>query len=217
MVSDSKGSGRPDSDTTRRLFEAETYINQSLSVIEAKRLMNTLRDSAMIDPLTGLYNRRFLQDHSKQLISGVLRRKKQIGLLVCDLDYFKQVNDVHGHDVGDQILRELSMVLKNSVRESDVVIRFGGEEFLVLLLDVELGEAQQVAEKIRSRVEELKVKAGEVVLQKTLSLGVSEFPHDTDGFWQAIKYADVALYQAKDQGRNRVVRFSKEMWEHGDF
>lgn len=204
-------------EAARNLFKAETYLNQSLSVIEAKRLMNTLRDSAMVDPMTGLYNRRFLQEHSKQIISGVLRRGKQIALLVCDIDYFKQVNDTHGHDVGDMILKELSVILKNSVRDSDVVVRFGGEEFLVLLLDVEPGDGMEVAEKIRARVQEMKVTAGTAVLQKTISIGVSEFPADTDGLWQAIKYADVALYQAKESGRNRVVRFSREMWPQEDF
>lgn len=206
-----------DGPAARKLFNAEGYINQSLSVIEAKRLMQTLRDSAMVDPLTGLYNRRFLQDHSKQLISGVLRRNKQIGLLVCDLDYFKQVNDTHGHDVGDQILKETSMVLKGAVRDADVVIRFGGEEFLVLLLDVEPGDAMVVAEKIREKVQKMKVNVGDKVLEKTISIGVAEFPHDTDGFWQAIKYADVALYRAKEGGRNRAVRFTPDMWQHGSF
>lgn len=204
-----------DKTAPKKLFNAETYINQSLSVIEAKRLMQTLRDSALIDPMTGLYNRRFLQEYTKQVISGVLRRKTQIGLLVCDLDYFKQVNDTHGHDVGDQILKETSVILKKSVRDSDIVIRFGGEEFLVLLLDVAEGDAMQVAEKIRASVQKMKVNVGTEVVQKTISIGAAEFPKDTDGFWQAIKYADVALYRAKDQGRNQVVRFNAEMWQHG--
>ncbi|MDD2711519.1 MAG: diguanylate cyclase [Simplicispira sp.] len=209
--------GLLDSNMPQKIFEAETYINQSLSVIEAKRLMQTLRDSAMVDPLTGLYNRRFLQEHTAQIISGVLRRKAQIGLLVCDIDYFKQVNDTHGHDAGDELLRETSIVLKNAVRDSDIVIRFGGEEFLILLLDVQPGDAMLVAEKIRHAIEGLKVSVGDTVLQKTISIGVAEFPGDTDGFWQAIKYADVALYQAKDNGRNQCVRFDTEMWQHGDF
>lgn len=206
-----------DTAAPQKLFNASTYINQSLSVIEAKRLMQTLRDSAMIDPLTGLYNRRFLQEHTKQIISGVLRRQKQIGLLVCDLDYFKKVNDTHGHDTGDLILKETSQILQKAVRDADVVIRFGGEEFLVLLLDVEKGDAMIVAEKIRAAIEKMKVMVGDKTLQKTISIGVAEFPEDTDGFWQAIKYADVALYQAKEQGRNRVVRFSADMWQHGEF
>jgi len=201
----------------QKLFNAETYINQSLSVIEAKRLMQTLRESAMVDPMTGLYNRRFLQEHTAQLISGVLRRKAQIGLLVCDIDYFKQVNDTHGHDAGDALLRETAIVLKNAVRESDIVIRFGGEEFLVLLMDVQPGDALPVAEKIRQSIEKLKVTVGDKVLQKTISIGVAEFPGDTDGFWQAIKYADVALYRAKEGGRNQCVRFAPDMWQHGDF
>ncbi|MBX9834781.1 MAG: diguanylate cyclase [Burkholderiaceae bacterium] len=204
-----------DSSAPQKIFEAETYINQSLSVIEAKRLMQTLRESAMVDPLTGLYNRRFLQEHTAQIISGALRRKTQIGLLVCDLDYFKQVNDAHGHDAGDQILRETSIVMKKTVRDSDVVIRFGGEEFLILLMDVQPGDSLIVAEKIRKSIEALKVSVGDKILQKTISIGVAEFPGDTDGFWQAIKYADVALYRAKDQGRNQCVRFDKEMWQHG--
>jgi len=146
-----------------------------------------------------------------------MRRNKQIGLLVCDLDYFKQVNDTHGHDIGDQMLKETASILKSSVREADLVIRFGGEEFLVLLLDLEPGMAVGVAEKIRAKMEQFKLPVGDSVLQKSISIGVSEFPHDTDGFWQAIKYADVALYQAKETGRNRVVRFTPEMWAHGDF
>lgn len=205
------------SDDAAKLFKAETYIDQSLSVLEAKRLMQTLRDSALVDPLTGLYNRRFLQEHTNQIITGVLRRGKQVGLLVCDLDYFKQVNDSHGHDIGDLMLKETSSILKSSVREADLVIRFGGEEFLVLLLDLEPEMAMEVAEKIRIRMEQFQLPLGDCVLQKSISIGVSEFPNDTDGFWQAIKYADVALYQAKETGRNRVVRFTPEMWQHGDF
>lgn len=205
------------SDDAAKLFKAETYIEQSLSVLEAKRLMQTLRDSALVDPLTGLYNRRFLQEHTSQIITGVLRRGKQVGLLICDLDYFKQVNDTHGHDIGDLMLKETSTILKTSIREADLVIRFGGEEFLVLLLDVEPGAAMDVAEKIRARMADFKLRVGDTILQKSISIGVSEFPGDTDGFWQAIKYADVALYRAKETGRNRVVRFTPEMWQHGDF
>jgi diguanylate cyclase (GGDEF)-like protein len=206
-----------DAGMSKKLFSANTYLEQSISVIEAKRLMATLRESAMIDPLTGLYNRRFLQEHTQQIISGVLRRKTQIGLLLCDLDYFKQVNDSYGHDVGDLLLKQTSQTLRNAVRDSDIVIRFGGEEFLVLLIDVNPGDSLAVAEKIRLAIEQMKVNINGETLRKTISVGVSEFPGDTDGFWQAIKYADVALYQAKDQGRNRVLRFAPEMWQQGEF
>jgi len=202
-----------------KVFKAESYIKNSLSVIETKQLMHTLRESSLVDGLTGLYNRRFLQDHSNQIIAGVLRRKKQISLLMCDMDFFKQVNDEHGHDIGDSVLKDTSRVLRESVRDADVVIRFGGEEFLILLLDTEPDYGIKVAEKIRENIEKTKFKSSKAgALKKTISMGVSEFPKDTNGFWQAIKYADVALYNAKDNGRNRCVRFEKSMWEEsGNF
>jgi len=196
-----------------KLFKAESYIKHSLSVIETKRLMNTLRESSLVDGLTGLYNRRFLQDHSNQIIASTLRRNKQISLLMCDMDYFKQVNDKYGHDIGDSVLSETSHILKKSVRAADIVIRFGGEEFLILLIDTEVGYGLEVAEKIRLAVEAFNFKTNDGVLKKTICIGVSDFPHDTDGFWQAIKFADVALYKAKESGRNRCVQFSAELWD----
>ncbi len=200
-----------------KIFKAEAYIKQALSVIEAKRLMHTLRESALKDPLTGLYNRRFLQDHANHVISGVLRRETCLGLIMCDLDYFKQVNDEYGHDVGDLVLKETSQLIYKNVRDTDIVIRFGGEEFLVLLVDTNPGDAEVVAEKIRKTFDENKFKIPNGSLKKTLSLGVSEFPVDSDGFWQCIKYADVALYKAKDGGRNQSLRFDEAMWEGEQF
>ncbi len=201
----------------RRIFAAAQYIKESLSVIEAKKLMNTLRESAIKDSLTGLYNRRFLQDYTETLVAGTLRRGKAIGLIMCDLDYFKQVNDTYGHDVGDAILRETAATLTECVRKNDFVLRFGGEEFLVLLVDVEEGETLTIADKIRTSMAAKKLKVPDGTLSKTISLGVSEFPTDSQGFWQAIKFADVALYEAKNSGRNRTVRFASEMWTEAKF
>lgn len=201
----------------KRLLKAEQYIRESLSVIEAKRLTNTLKESALKDSLTGLYNRRFLQEYTETLIAGVLRRKKTVGLMMCDLDFFKQVNDLYGHNVGDSVLKETSEIIKKCVRSSDLVIRFGGEEFLVLMLDINPGETSKIAEKIRETIENTKIKVSDGVIKKTISIGVSEFPVDAESFWQAIKYADVALYRAKETGRNRVVKFTSEMWTAKEF
>ncbi|GFE56391.1 diguanylate cyclase [Geobacter sp. AOG1] len=201
----------------RKVFKARQYVKESLSVIEAKRLMNTLRDSALKDSLTGLYNRRFLQECTENMVAGVMRRGKNIGLIMCDLDYFKQVNDVYGHNAGDAVLKETSALIKSSVRSSDLVIRFGGEEFLVVLLDTNKDETMKVAEKIRESIQNAKFKVQDGVLKKTISLGVSEFPIDTQLFWQSIKYADVALYKAKETGRNKAIRFSEEMWTGEQF
>ncbi|MDY0189801.1 MAG: diguanylate cyclase [Desulfuromonas sp.] len=205
------------SEIEHKIAKAEAYIKQSLSVIEAKRLMNTLRESTLRDPMTGLFNRRFLQDQASHLIAGSLRRNKKIGLLMCDIDYFKQVNDKFGHDAGDLVLKESSAIIASSVRESDMVVRFGGEEFLVILTDVEEGDAFRVAEKIRLNIEaKVFITAGEKI-RKTISVGVSEYPRDSEGFWQAIKYADVALYSAKEGGRNRSISFDPSMWSGEEF
>ena len=196
---------------------ATRYLKEAQSVLEAKRLLATLRDSALRDALTGLYNRRFLQEHSQQIVAGCQRRGTSIGLLMCDLDFFKQVNDQYGHETGDLLLVETAKALLHTVRESDYVIRFGGEEFLVLLIDVELGEADVVAEKIRQVVAAVGVQTPSGPLSKTISIGVSVFPADGESLWQTIKFADVALYKAKDAGRNQVVHFLPEMWISDSF
>ncbi|MBL7050346.1 MAG: sensor domain-containing diguanylate cyclase, partial [Nitrospira sp.] len=181
-------------DINKRLFKAEQYIKESLSVIQAKRLMNQLRESAMRDSLTGLYNRRFLQDYAETLVAGILRREKSIGIIMCDLDFFKQVNDMYGHNVGDIVLQKAADIIKLCVRASDLIIRFGGEEFMVIMLDINEGDTLRVAEKIRESIERNKISVSDGSITKTISLGVSEFPKDTDNFWQAIEYADAALY-----------------------
>lgn len=199
-------------DIKKKISRAQQYITDAQPVLEAKRLMKTLKESAFKDALTGLYNRRFLEESFENLVAGVLRRGTALGLLMCDLDFFKQTNDVYGHDVGDMVLKEAASNIRKSVRTSDLVIRFGGEEFLVLLIDTKPGDSFEVAEKIREKIEESKVKIAGGFIQKTISVGVSEFPTDTQNFWEAIKFADVALYKAKERGRNRVLRFALDMW-----
>ncbi|MBB1487356.1 diguanylate cyclase [Oceanospirillum sp. D5] len=201
-----------------QIDKASQYIKEALPVIESKRLTATLRESALCDPLTGLHNRRFLQESATNICSGALRRNKTIGLLMCDLDYFKQVNDTHGHDAGDLILVETSKILKKSVRDSDLIFRFGGEEFFIMLVDVEPGEALSVAEKMCKTFEDhqFTLDTGERIT-KTISIGVSEFPGDDESLWKGLKYADVALYQAKDTGRNKAMRFTREMWKDDQY
>ena len=199
------------------LNAARRYIDESIPVIEAKRLQATLKESALKDALTGLQNRRFLQEYAESLVAGTLRRGKNIGLIMGDLDFFKQVNDVYGHNTGDAVLKETADILRKSVRASDLVIRFGGEEFLIVLIDVSESDSIGIAEKMRGKIEATKFKVTDGILKKTISLGISEFPVDTESFWQCIKFADVALYEAKNSGRNRCVRFTKEMWKDKQF
>jgi diguanylate cyclase (GGDEF)-like protein len=196
----------------RQVMKAEQYIKESSAVIEAKRLTGALRESAVRDQMTGLYNRRFLEEYVETLISGVMRKGGKVGLLMCDLDYFKEVNDKYGHDVGDVVLKETANIITKCARAADLVIRFGGEEFLVIVFDAKDGDAKAVAERIRKKIDSHKVKTAAAVIQKKISIGYSEFPQDTQNFWEAIKYADIALYKAKESGRNQVVRFEQEMW-----
>lgn len=188
------------------------YLRETAPVLEAKRLMEHLRESSLRDAMTGLYNRRFLEEYTSTLVATSQRRQSPFSVLMLDLDYFKQVNDTFGHEAGDKVLKTLAETLVKSVRTSDMVIRYGGEEFLIVLLDTGAEVALDVAEKIRAKVEETKISLPGTMLQKTISIGVSEFPADTDTFWQVVKFADVALYEAKSQGRNRVIRFIPSMW-----
>lgn len=193
--------------------EVEIYLRETAPVLEAKRLMETLREANLRDPMTGLHNRRFLEESVENLLAQAQRRKAHLSILMLDLDYFKMVNDTHGHDAGDAVLKALSKVLTRSVRASDYVIRYGGEEFMILLHETGAAGAMDVAEKIRVAVEGLKVPIAGGVLQKTISIGVADYPTDSDTFWQTVKFADVALYKAKESGRNRVVRFVPALWE----
>ena len=196
-----------------------TYLRECAPVIASKRLVGLLKETTTVDALTGLLNRRFLGDSSETLASGILRRDAHMGVLMADIDFFKQVNDTYGHEVGDEVLKRVAQTIRDSVRRSDVVIRYGGEEFLILLMDDAKDEnsTKSVAEKIRKAVEDTSFTVPGGVLKKTISIGASIFPDDAENFWQCIKYADVALYKAKEAGRNRVVVFKKEMWEAEEY
>jgi len=193
----------------------QIYLREMAPVLEAKRLTETLRESSLRDAMTGLNNRRFLEEYIETLTVNARRRNVQLAVLMIDLDYFKMVNDTYGHDVGDTVLKALAELLKQSVRASDLLIRFGGEEFLVVLQDTDPEGAFGVAEKIRTLVAGFELEVTGAVLQKTVSIGLAIFPEDSETFWQTLKYADVALYRAKEAGRNRVVRFTPDMWEPG--
>lgn len=204
---------REEGDLASRLVPfVSVYLREAGPVLEAKRLMEHLRENSLRDPMTGLYNRRFIEDYVGALVNSAQRRKSAFTVLMLDLDFFKQVNDTHGHEAGDKVIKTLADILMRSVRTSDMAVRYGGEEFLLVLTDTGIEPAMKVAEKIRAEVEATKIPLPSGVLMKTISIGVAEFPTDADTFWQVVKFADVALYKAKETGRNRVVRFTADMW-----
>lgn len=198
----------------QNLSKINDYINEAKPEIINKNLTEILQISSTTDALTGLYNRKYLDEYIDKLIAQAKRTNITYGILMIDIDYFKMVNDTYGHDVGDKVIKVLADVLFTSIREADIAFRFGGEEFLVLLYNSTPAGIQDVAQKIRQNFEKQIIEADSTKrFTKTLSIGTSIFPKDTETIWKAIKYADIALYKAKNSGRNRVVPFTQELLE----
>lgn len=197
---------------TTKISTVLHYIEASVSAIGAKKLQNELKELSTTDALTRLKNRRYLEQYVEIIVSGVLRRKTTLAIVMCDIDFFKQVNDTYGHDAGDTVLKTIAEVLRGSIRDSDILIRYGGEEFMIILPDVEnVSYMEKMADGIRIKVENTQILIGQTTLKKTISMGISAFPTDSDNFFEAVKFADTALYQAKQTGRNKSVRFTTDM------
>jgi diguanylate cyclase (GGDEF)-like protein len=194
--------------------DIEDYITTARPAIVSKKLMQTLNQMARVDQLTDMYNRKFLDEFADVSIPQAVRAGTSFGVLMIDIDYFKMINDNYGHDVGDEAIRMVSGVIKSSIRKADMAIRYGGEEFLVLLYNCEEEKIIQIAETIRIEFSKQKIYADGDSFSKTLSVGCSNFPSDSDSIWKCIKFADMSLYQAKDTGRNKVVAFNKDMLDN---
>ena len=190
------------------------YLEAAKPVIESKILMDKLRDTSLRDGMTGLYNRRFLDEFIDQVMNQAKRENETYSVLMLDVDFFKKVNDTYGHDVGDMVIVEIGKVLKDNIREADLAIRYGGEEFVVMLYNATEEGTLSVASKIHSAFGDIvfDVGVGET-MQKTMSIGISTFPEDGDSIWKCIKFADTALYIAKTTGRNKIVKYTKDMSE----
>lgn len=194
----------------------KNYLVVSKSTIETVLLLEELKMQSLKDGLTQLYNRRYLDIFVKETIPKALRTNISISILMIDIDYFKMINDKYGHDIGDMVIKELSSSIIANIRESDVAIRFGGEEFLVLLYDCKKKDAINIAKKIKNYFGSRKFFALNESFSKSISVGISEFPKDTTKFWQAIKFADMALYRAKEKGRDMIIVYTKEEFKKSD-
>ena len=190
------------------------YFEAAKPVVESRILMDKLRDTSLRDAMTGLYNRRFLEEFIDKVMSQVQREGETYSVMMLDVDFFKMVNDTYGHDVGDKVIVEIGKLLRESIRESDLAIRYGGEEFVVMLHNAKEEGITKIAKAIHEGFAELvfDVGVGET-MQKTMSIGISNFPQDADTIWKCIKFADTALYKAKTTGRNKIVTYTAEMSE----
>ena len=174
------------------------------------KLRITMRDLSIRDPLTGLFNRRYMEEALAQEQHRAKRNDTQMAVIMIDIDHFKVFNDTYGHDAGDAVLRELGAFFKKHVRGGDIACRYGGEEFILILSPSTAAGARQRAENIREDAALLSVKhAGRDLSAITLSLGLAIFPDHASEAAALIKAADVALYQAKGEGRNRVVMYAQ--------
>jgi two-component system cell cycle response regulator len=197
-----------------RPIDANELLARARTQIRKRRYGARLRDNvqmsmelAITDSLTGLYNRRYMESHVTSLVEQALARGKPLALLVVDIDYFKAVNDVHGHDAGDDVLREFATRLKKSIRGIDLACRYGGEEFVVVMPETDMAVAAIVAERIRRRIagEPFAIRGGAAALDVTISIGLAALGSVADTAAHILKRADQALYRAKRDGRNRVV------------
>jgi diguanylate cyclase (GGDEF)-like protein/PAS domain S-box-containing protein len=179
--------------TQRKRAEAERDI-----------LVDRLQYLSRIDDLTGLLNRRVLIEKLEDEVRRIQRYKSSLSLIICDIDYFKEINDKYGHDIGDRVLQMVSRLFIEAIRNTDVIGRYGGDEFLVILPETTMEGAKEIAERIRSSVENFKFNADETSINPTVSLGIAEFNPEKEDVSELIKRADNALYIAKGKGRNRV-------------
>ncbi len=188
----------------QKMIIQEYNVRLQAQLAENMALQAKLREEAIRDPLTGLFNRRYLEETLDRELSRATRERSPLSLAVLDIDHFKLLNDTHGHAAGDVMLRSLAALLRDQTRAEDVVCRYGGEEFVVVLPATSLAHAMQRMGQLRSAVESLSVRHEQLVLQATISIGVAAFPDHGRTSRQLLQAADIALYEAKHGGRNRV-------------
>ena len=180
-----------------------TLLVVMLMNVSLSRYQRRIEEMAATDKLTGLLNRQAFTILMARLMAEHSRQPRALSMLLLDLDHFKLVNDQHGHAAGDRVLRRVAELLQQGLRKSDIAVRWGGEEFLAVLDNCDLAEAQRIAEKIRARIAQERLDIDGTHFAVTVSVGVSQFSGDEFPD-QTISRADAGLYQAKNNGRNRV-------------
>jgi diguanylate cyclase (GGDEF)-like protein len=198
--------------TPERESLLESYLSGAASVLSNLHLLETMHEQANIDPLTGLYNRRFFEDYARKLIAMARRKDTPLGFIMMDLDHFKNFNDLYGHEVGDRVLRQFAKTVTQSMREANLTARIGGEEFVVLLPDTGAKACQVVAERIRKAVSQMTVPSGadQPLPRITVSLGVASYPSHGTSLEEVLQASDRALYDSKRAGRNRTTVYIEE-------
>lgn len=189
--------------------QAASTISKILSDRRTEELLAKVTNESITDPLTQAYNRRYMMRRLSEEMERSKRERNFMGLLAIDIDFFKKFNDTYGHQTGDYVLQQVTEMIKKSVRVIDIVCRYGGEEFFVILPNTTRDGAYITSERIRKTVENNKMLLGETVIYVTVSIGVGIYPISGDSIENIIKTADMALYNAKERGRNKVVIYGE--------
>lgn len=201
-------------DYITRPLDAHEMMARVTTQIRRKRYNEKLRRSvhetielAVTDGLTGLYNRRYLDTHMEALVKRAWAKERPLSICLIDIDRFKAINDVHGHEAGDEVLRELSARIRQTVRGADLACRYGGEEFVVIMPETEPGPAAAIAERLRLAIEDtpFPLACRQTALAITASFGLASLQTADDDAQRLFRRADEALYTAKRTGRNKVV------------
>jgi two-component system cell cycle response regulator len=201
-------------DILSRPIDPQELAARARTQIKRKRYTDFLRDNldhslelAVTDQLTGLHNRRYMTGQLGALVTRASRGGDPVSALMIDIDHFKKINDSFGHDIGDEVLREFAVRLASNVRAVDLPVRYGGEEFTVIMPDTKIEDAERIAERIRLHVagSPFRVAGGEELLMVTISIGVAATLGEGDSAEALVKRADEAVYAAKAAGRNMVI------------
>lgn len=177
----------------------------SLSIANIK-LSEKLTRQSVRDPLTRLYNRRYMDEIIQHEILRAARQQNRIGIVMVDIDHFKQINDTYGHEAGDEYLIRLADFFKLKIRSSDFVFRYGGEEFMLILPESSVEDTYKYAESLRIEIKNLKINfRGQLLPLITLSFGIAAYPDHGLETIELLRVADKALYRAKEEGRDRVI------------
>ena len=190
-------------DFINKPFMPEEILSRTITSLEMLHYIKIAEELAVKDFLTGLYNRKYLYETGEKLYASACRKRFSMVIAMLDIDYFKKINDRYGHEAGDLALKMLGGLLTETLRDSDVITRYGGEEFCVILTNTDLKMAVEVMENVRKKVEVMPIKIHEISFRMSLSIGLNDKVENS--FDEMIALADKKLYQAKSEGRNRTV------------
>lgn len=192
-------------DFLKKPFSGEELMCRVAMLLSMKEIFDQIRSIAVSDQLTGLYNRFYLYEAGGQMLTLAKRSEKPLSVAMIDIDHFKLINDTYGHLVGDRVLVRVAAVLRKTLRKSDLIVRYGGEEFVVIMPETSCVNAAHACEKIREAVSRITVQSSHKRFGLTVSIGIDTF-REGDDMDAVIGRADALLYRAKENGRDRVER-----------